>query len=214
MDSAVTLAVARSRGFALHALTVQYGQRNEREIAAAKKVAEHLGAVEHRLIEVDLAGFGGSALTGPGEIPKGGEQGTRQEIPSTYVPARNTVLLSLALAWAEALGSRDIFIGVSAVDFSGYPDCRPDFIEQFQRLAALGTRAVLGGAPFEVHAPLIGLSKAETVLLGEELGVDFSLTSSCYSPTAQGQPCGECDSCVLRAKGFAQSGRPDPGMES
>lgn len=209
LDSATVAAVARREGFELHALTVSYGQRHERELEAARRVARSLQAARHVELAVDLAAFGGSALTGSGEVPKD-RPIEPSVIPSTYVPARNLVLLSLALAWAEAEGARDLFIGVNALDYSGYPDCRPEFVESFERTARLATRAGVEGAPFAVHAPLIRMTKAEIIRLGVELGVDYSLTWSCYDPGPGGAPCGRCDSCRLRARGFAEAGFSDP----
>ncbi len=213
MDSSVVLAFAIESGFRARALTVSYGQRARGEIAAAEAVARSMGLEreDHLVLPVDLKRVGGSALTSDAHLPDGEEAG--RGIPRTYVPARNTVLLSLALSWAEALGARDLFVGVSAVDYSGYPDCRPEFVGSFEAVANAGTRAVEGGPPYRVHAPLIGLSKGDTVRLGLELGVDFSLTRSCYSPGPDGRPCGRCASCLLRARGFAEAGRPDPSLE-
>jgi 7-cyano-7-deazaguanine synthase len=207
LDSATTLAIARSRGFECHALSVEYGQRHSAELAAAAHVAQQLGAREHRLMRVDLAGIGGSALTDRSiAVP---EQPTAG-IPVTYVPARNTVMLSLALAWAEVLAARDIFICVNAVDYSGYPDCRPEFIAAFEQLAARATKAGVEGRPCRIHTPLISLSKADIVREGTRLGVDFSSTVSCYQADAQGRACGRCDSCRIRREGFAAAGVPDP----
>jgi 7-cyano-7-deazaguanine synthase len=207
MDSAVTLAVARAAGFDCHALSFDYGQRHRVELEAAARVARALGAASHRVIRFDLAQFGGSALTDPGiavpEQPAGG-------IPVTYVPARNTILLSFALAQAEVLGANDIFIGVNAVDYSGYPDCRPEYIAAFQNLARLATRAGVEGAAITIHAPLIALSKAEIVRRGTKLGVDFGATVSCYQPDDAGRACGRCDACRLRRDGFAAAGLRDP----
>lgn len=212
LDSATCLALARAQGFACHALTVDYGQRHRVELEAARRVARALGVVEHRVIAVDLRGFGGSALTGTGAVPKGrAPEEMAGGIPPTYVPARNTVLLALALAWAEVLGAADIFIGVNALDYSGYPDCRPEFVAAFERLANLATKAgVEGRMHFRVHTPLIDLSKAEIIRRGTALGVDYGLTHSCYDPDPAGRPCGACDSCLLRQKGFAEAGLPDP----
>ena len=209
LDSATAAAIARREGFDLYALTVRYGQRHEREVEAARRVARSLGVARHVELDVDLAAFGGSALTGSGEVPKDRaiEAGS---IPPTYVPARNLVLLSLALAWAEAVGAREIFIGVNALDYSGYPDCRPEFVAAFERTARLATRAGVEGDSFSVRAPLIRLTKAEIVRLGVELGVDYSLTWSCYDPAPGGAPCGRCDSCQLRARGFSEAGLADP----
>jgi len=208
LDSATVLAIARHAGYACHALSVAYGQRHAAELAAAARVAAALGAVEHRVMHVDLAGIGGSALTDAAiAVPEESAPG----IPVTYVPARNTLLLALALGWAEVLGSRDIFIGVNALDYSGYPDCRPAFIEAFARMANLATRAgVEGQTELHIRTPLIALSKAAIIRLGTGLGVDYALTSSCYDPAPDGRPCGGCDSCLLRARGFAEAGLADP----
>src|SRR5688572_17778803 len=207
LDSATVLAIARERGFACYALSVNYGQRHSIELTAARAVSRTLGAREHRVMHVDLAGIGGSALTDSSiNVPEAPTTG----IPTTYVPARNTMMLSLALAWAEVLEAADIFVGVNAVDYSGYPDCRPEFIEAFERLAARATKAGAEGAIFRVHAPLIRLSKAEIVREGARLGVDFSQTVSCYQADSQGQACGRCDSCRIRQAGFAAAGIPDP----
>jgi 7-cyano-7-deazaguanine synthase len=209
LDSATTLAVARSQGFECYALSVEYGQRHSAELDAAVNVARSLGAREHRVMRVDLAGIGGSALTDASiAVPEDGTAGTG--IPITYVPARNTMMLSLALAWSEVLDARDIFMGVNAVDYSGYPDCRPEFIEAFEQLASRATRAGVEGAAFRVHAPLIRLSKAEIVREGTRLGVDFSTTVSCYQADRQGRACGRCDSCRIRRAGFEAAGIPDP----
>jgi 7-cyano-7-deazaguanine synthase len=199
--------MARARGFECHALSVHYGQRHSAELQAARQIARALGARDHRVMGVDLAGIGGSALTDPGmavpELPAAG-------IPVTYVPARNTLLLALALGWAEVVGATDIFVGVNAVDYSGYPDCRPEFIDAFQSLAQLATKAGVEGARFKIQAPLIAMSKAEIIRAGIELGVDFSMTVSCYQAAPEGAACGKCDSCRLRAAGFAAAGVPDP----
>jgi 7-cyano-7-deazaguanine synthase len=208
LDSATCLAIARAEGHDCHALSFAYGQRHEAELAAARRVAVALGAVEHRVMRIDLAAFGGSALTDAAiAVPEAPSPG----IPVTYVPARNTVFLSLALAWCEVLGARDIYIGVNAVDYSGYPDCRPAFIEAFERVANLATRVgVEGGGRLRIRAPLIALSKAEIVRRGGELGVDYAVTVSCYLADAEGRACGRCDSCRLRRDGFAAAGVPDP----
>jgi 7-cyano-7-deazaguanine synthase len=208
LDSATCLAIARAEGHDCHALSFAYGQRHEVELAAARRVAVALGAVEHRVMQIDLAAFGGSALTDAAiAVPEAPSPG----IPVTYVPARNTVFLSLALAWCEVLGARDIYIGVNAVDYSGYPDCRPAFIEAFERVANLATRAgVEGGGRLRIRAPLIALSKAQIVRRGGELGVDYAVTVSCYLADAEGRACGRCDSCRLRRDGFAAAGVPDP----
>jgi 7-cyano-7-deazaguanine synthase len=208
LDSATTLAIARQEGYACHCLSVDYGQRHRAELAAADRVAAALGAAAHRTIHLDTAQFGGSALTDDAiAVPTGGVQ---PGIPVTYVPARNTVMLSLALAWAEVLGAQDIFVGVNAVDYSGYPDCRPEYIAAFERMANLATRAGVEGRVLHVHAPLIDLSKAEIIGRGLALGVDYGLTVSCYQADATGQACGSCDSCRLRREGFAAAGATDP----
>jgi 7-cyano-7-deazaguanine synthase len=211
LDSATAAAMAREDGFELYALTVFYGQRHRCEIESARAVARALGVARHVELPVDLSAFGGSALTGAIEVPKDRPLDAA-DIPVTYVPARNTVFLSLALAWAETLGARDVFIGVNALDYSGYPDCRPEFIQAFERLADLATRAGVEGARMKIHAPLIRLSKAEIIRRGLELGVDYAITHSCYDPDASGRPCEHCDSCLLRAKGFAEAGVADPAL--
>jgi len=207
LDSATVLAIARAEGFACHALSLDYGQRHRAELAAARRVAAALGAVEHKILPLSLDAIGGSALTDCSiAVPEAGGGG----IPVTYVPARNTVFLALALGWAEVLGSTDLFVGVNAVDYSGYPDCRPAFIEAFERLANLATKAGVEGNVFKVHAPLIQMSKAEIIRAGTALGVDYGLTVSCYQADEQGAACGRCDSCRLRAEGFRAAGVPDP----
>ena len=206
MDSAVVLAIAREQGLAVHALSVSYGQRHTSELDAAARVAQALGAVEHKTVRVDLRAIGGSALTDDIDVPEAGGEG----IPVTYVPARNTIMLSLALGWAEVLGANDLFCGVNAVDYSGYPDCRPEFIAAFEALANVATKAGVEGARFRVHAPLMHLSKAEIIRRGLELGVDYALTVSCYQADEEGRACGRCDACRLRAQGFAAAGVPDP----
>lgn len=208
LDSATCLAVARSRGFDCYCLSFDYGQRHRAELEAAGRVATAHGAAEHRVLKLDLAQFGGSALTDTTiAVPTTGVQ---PGIPVTYVPARNTIMLSLALAWAEVLVSRDIFVGVNAVDYSGYPDCRPEYIAAFERMANLATKAGVEGAKLTVHAPLIDLSKADIIRTGDALGVDYSLTVSCYQADAGGRACGVCDSCRLRQEGFAAAGLADP----
>jgi len=207
LDSATTLAIARQAGFACHAISFAYGQRHAAELESAAAVAERGGAASHRVMQIDLSAFGGSALTDPAiAVPEEPGEG----IPVTYVPARNTVFLSLALAYAEVLGARDIFIGVNAVDYSGYPDCRPEFIRAFERLAALATRAGVEGGACRIHAPLIELSKADIIRRGLALGVDYAGTLSCYQPDATGAACGRCDSCRIRRDGFAAAAIPDP----
>jgi 7-cyano-7-deazaguanine synthase len=208
LDSATTLAICRQDGFEAHALSFDYGQRHKLELEAAKRVAASLGAHEHRTAAIDLRVFGGSALTGDLAVPKNRE--TKEDIPVTYVPARNTIFLSYALAWCEVLGAADIFIGANAIDYSGYPDCRPEFISAFESLANLATKAGVEGIRFQIHAPLISLSKAQIIQKGMDLGVDFSLTRSCYDPTADGLACSECDSCRLRLAGFRDAGLVDP----
>ena len=207
LDSSTVLAIARSLDFDCYALSVHYGQRHSAELQAARQIARTLGARDHRVMGVDLAGIGGSALTDPGmAVPESPAAG----IPATYVPARNTLLLALALGWAEVVGATDIFVGVNAVDYSGYPDCRPEFIDAFASLAQLATKAGVEGARFKIQAPLIAMSKAEIIRAGIELGVDFSMTVSCYQAAPSGAACGKCDSCRLRAAGFAAAGVPDP----
>jgi 7-cyano-7-deazaguanine synthase len=207
LDSATVLAIARSRSYDCHALSVDYGQRHHAELQAAQRIAAVLGAREHRTMRVDLAGIGGSALTDSKlAVPETLAPG----IPVTYVPARNTLFLSLALGWAEVIGSRDIFVGVNSVDYSGYPDCRPVFIEAFESLAQVATKAGVEGGRFKIHAPLIDMSKAEIILQGLSLGVDFAATVSCYQADGEGRACGKCDSCRLRAAGFAAARIADP----
>ncbi len=207
LDSATVLAMARQQGFACYTLSVDYGQRHHAELAAATRVAAALGAHEHRVINIDLTAFGGSALTDSNiAVPEQMSSG----IPLTYVPARNTIMLSLALAWAEVLQAQDIFFGVNAVDYSGYPDCRPEYVSAFEHMANLATRAAVEGKPLTLHAPLLHLSKAEIILRGRELGVDYSLTVSCYQADEQGAACGVCDSCRLRRAGFESAQTPDP----
>lgn len=209
LDSATVLALAKSQGYACHALSVQYGQRHQAELDAAARVVAHIGATQHKVVSVDLSTFGGSALTDAAiAVPTDGVKPGL--IPVTYVPARNTIMLSLALAWAEVLGSRDIFFGANALDYSGYPDCRPDFMQAFERLANLATRAGVEGAHLTLHTPIIAMSKAQIVRLGTQLGVDYGLTVSCYQADAAGRACGCCDSCRLRRAGFEAAGMPDP----
>lgn len=212
LDSSTTLAIARAEGYTCCALSFDYGQRHARELESARRVAQALEAAEHSVLRLDLRAIGGSALTADLAVPKGrSEAAIAEGIPVTYVPARNTIFLAYALGWAEVMGAQDIFIGVNALDYSGYPDCRPEFIEAFERLANLATKAgVEGTSRFRVHTPLIALSKAQIVLRAWELGVDFALTWSCYEPGADGRPCGACDSCLLRAKGFAEARLVDP----
>lgn len=212
MDSTTTLAIAQSQGFDVHGLTFRYGQRHEVEIDAARRIAIHRGVTRHVIVPLDLRVFGGSALTGDLAVPKGRDLDAIGEgIPITYVPARNTIFLSFALAWAEVLEAQDIFIGVNAIDYSGYPDCRPEYIDAFQRLAHLATRAgVEGRLRLTIHTPLIRMTKTEIIQKGFELGVDFGLTLTCYDPSPEGAACGRCDACTLRLKGFAALGMKDP----
>lgn len=208
MDSAVTIAIAREQGYQVHALSVAYGQRHSSELDAAERVSGLLGAVEHKTVQVDLRSIGGSALTADIEVPLDTAESDR--IPVTYVPARNTIMLSIALGWAEVLGSSDIWCGVNAVDYSGYPDCRPAFVEAFEQLANVATKAGVEGAGIRIHAPLMKMSKADIAREGQRLGVDFAATVSCYRADAQGRACGHCDACRLRAEGFRAAGLPDP----
>jgi len=214
LDSATAAALARRDGYALYGLTVRYGQVHAREIEAARRVAAALGFVKHVELDIDLRTFGGSSLLGEGQIPKSPipqiPNSPNSEIPSTYVPARNTILLSLALGWAEVLGADRIVIGVNALDYSGYPDCRPEYLAAFEYLATLATRAGVGGRPLRIWAPLQHLTKAAIIRVGFELGLDYGITHSCYDPGPDGRPCGHCDSCQLRARGFTEAGVPDP----
>jgi 7-cyano-7-deazaguanine synthase len=212
LDSTTCLAIARDEGFApIFSLSFDYGQRHRHELAAAEKIARAMGAAEHRIIRIDLRQFGKSALTDAIDVPKDrAETEMGQRIPITYVPARNTIFLSFALAWAEVIEARDIFIGVNAIDYSGYPDCRPEFITAFEKTANLATKMTTTGPPLQIHAPLIQMSKAQIIRKGIALGVDYSLTHSCYDPDKSGRACGRCDSCLLRKKGFAEAGVADP----
>lgn len=212
LDSTTALAVAKCEGYEPYALSFRYGQRHIAELESARRVAAALDVAEHIVADIDLRRFGGSALTGGMEVPKRRSAlELAQGIPVTYVPARNTIFLSFALAWAEVLGASDIFIGVNALDYSGYPDCRPEYIQAYERMANLATKAgVEGRQQLRIHTPLISLTKGEIIRRGLQLGVDYALTSSCYDPSPQGEPCGQCDSCLLRAKGFAAVGMPDP----
>jgi 7-cyano-7-deazaguanine synthase len=211
LDSATVLALARGQGFACHALTVAYGQRHAVELESARAVARALGAVEHRFAPLDLRLFGGSALTADVPVPLDRpESEMTAGIPITYVPARNTIFLALALAYAEVIGAVDIGVGVNSIDFSGYPDCRPEFIQAFEKLANLATRAGVEGSRFHIHAPLVTMTKADIIRLGTSLGIDYSLTHSCYAPSAEGLACGRCDSCQIRRAGFAAAGVADP----
>lgn len=211
LDSTTTLAMAQKEGFDCFAMTFRYGQRHANEIASARRVAAAMGVLEHRTVDIDLAALGGSALTDSTlDVPKD-RLDTTQEIPITYVPARNTIFLSYALAWAEVLGAWDIYIGVNAMDYSGYPDCRPEYIAAFEKMANLATAAVVKGNGFyTIHTPIIMMTKAQIIRQGVAIGVDYGLTHSCYDPTADGKPCGHCDSCQLRLKGFEQAGLRDP----
>lgn len=212
LDSSTVLAIARHQGYEAYALSFRYGQRHAVELERAAQVADALGAAGHVVVDIDLRRFGGSALTADIAVPKSrSADEIAGGIPITYVPARNTIFLSFALAWAETLGASDIFVGVNALDYSGYPDCRPEYIEAFERLANLATKAgVEGTQTLKIHSPLISMSKAQIIEAGLSLGVDYSITSSCYDPGPQGEPCGQCDSCLLRAKGFAQANQGDP----
>lgn len=211
LDSTTALAIARAEGFEPYTISFRYGQRHDIELEAAKNVSQRLGAKGHTVIDINLRQLGGSALTSDIDVPKGRDaEDMAGKIPVTYVPARNTIFLSIALGWAEVLGASDIFIGVNALDYSGYPDCRPEFIEAFEKMANLGTKAGVEGKGFKIHTPLIMMTKGEIVKKGMELGVDYSLTHSCYDPTPEGLACGECDSCLLRKKGFADAGIKDP----
>jgi 7-cyano-7-deazaguanine synthase len=216
IDSATAAAVARAEGYELHALTFRYGQRHTREVESAKRIATALGAKQHLILDLNLRQIGGSALTDEIPVPKGRSvEEIGAGIPVTYVPARNTIFLAHSLAWAEVLGSEDIFLGVNAIDYSGYPDCRPEYIVAFERMANLATKAgVEGRSRLTIHTPLIHLTKAQIIQRGVALGVDFALTWSCYDPKPNGRPCGACDSCILREKGFAEAGIPDPGSLS
>jgi len=212
LDSATALAIAKSQGYSPYALSFRYGQRHQAELGSAARVAEAIGVSEHIIADIDLRRFGGSALTAEIDVPKGNRHDPMSEgIPVTYVPARNTIFLSFALAWAEVLGSSDIFIGVNALDYSGYPDCRPEYIDAYERMANLATKAGVEGVQhLRIHTPLIAMTKAQIILAGTALGVDYALTSSCYDPAGDGRPCGGCDSCRLRAKGFQEAGLDDP----
>lgn len=209
LDSYTAGAIARSEGFALHALTIRYGQRHARELESARAVAAALGVVRHIELDVDLSAFGGSSLTTDAPVPKD-RRIDATDIPSTYVPARNTVFLALALGWAEVLGAHDLVIGVNALDYSGYPDCRPEYVAAFEHLASLATARGVSGERFRIHAPLLHLTKAAIIRRGIALGLDYRLTHSCYDPHSDGRPCGRCDSCLLRAAGFAEAGVMDP----
>ena len=212
LDSSTAMALARNQGFEVYALSFDYGQRHRCELEAARRVVKSLGIQHHIVAAIDLRAFGGSALTSEMEVPKSRDiENISTEIPATYVPARNTIFLSFALGWCEVLQAQDIFIGVNAVDYSGYPDCRPEFLKAFERLANLATKAgVEGAARYEIHAPLLHMSKAQIIQAGIEAGVDFSLTHSCYDPSPEGLACGACDSCILRRRGFEQAGIADP----
>jgi 7-cyano-7-deazaguanine synthase len=212
IDSTTTMAIAKSQGYEVYSLSFRYGQRHAVELEGARQVARTLGAKEHLLVDIDLARIGGSALTSDLPVPKARSEGEmRGGIPVTYVPARNTIFLAYALAWAEVLGASDIFIGVNAIDYSGYPDCRPEYVEAFERMANLATKAgVEGRIRMRIHAPLAQMTKADIIRRGAELGVDYSMTHSCYDPSADGTACGQCDSCLLRRKGFREAGLPDP----
>ena len=215
LDSATAAAIAKSEGYELFALTIDYGQRHKIEIESAKKIADRLGVSEHLVIPIDVRLFGGSSLTGNGDVPKDvPPEQIGQQIPNTYVPARNTVFLALALAYAESVGAERIYIGIANVDYSGYPDCRPEFLQTFNTLAKVGTKSGVESTPVSIVAPLIKLSKQETILRGLELGVDYSLTFTCYDPTPEGKSCGRCESCQLRLQAFHAAGIPDPAQET
>ena len=211
IDSAITLAIAKNAGFQCYCMSFEYGQRHKIEIEAARRIAESLGAREHRIVKIDLRALGGSALTGDIPVPTDRtESEMASSIPVTYVPARNTIFLSFALGWAEVLGAEDIFTGVNQIDYPGYPDCRKEFVEAFQRMARLATRAGVEGRPLRIHTPLIYHTKVDIIRRGAELGVDFSITHSCYDPSEDGLACGRCDSCLIRREGFRKAGVPDP----
>ena len=210
LDSTTCLAIAKNQGFELYALTFNYGQRHDFELKSAQKIVDHYQIKNHSVVDIDLAQFGGSALTDEIDVPKDRSESEMTDIPLTYVPARNTVFLSLALAWAETLNAFDIFIGVNALDYSGYPDCRPEYIAAFEKTANLATKAGVSGTNFKIHTPLINMKKSEIILNGLQLGVDYSLTSSCYDPFKDGTPCGHCDACILRIKGFQEADTIDP----
>lgn len=212
LDSTTTLALAQSQGYAVHAMTFRYGQRHQREVAAAEMIARRYEVTRHIVVDIDLRPFGGSALTDPDlAVPQHANvESLEDEIPITYVPARNTIFLAYALAWSEVVRARDLFIGVNAIDYSGYPDCRPEFIRAFQQVANLGTKAGVEGSACKIHTPLINLTKAQIIRKGQELGVDYGLTVSCYDPAEDGAACGRCDACLLRLRGFAENGIPDP----
>ena len=210
LDSTTCLAIAKNQGFDLNALTLNYGQRHDFELKSAQKIVDHFKIKNHSVVNINLAQFGGSALTDEIDVPKNRSESEMTDIPITYVPARNTVFLSLALAWAETLNAFNIFIGVNVLDYSGYPDCRPEYIAAFEKTANLATKAGVSGESFKIHTPLINMKKSEIILNGLELGVDYSLTSSCYDPLKNGTPCGHCDACILRLKGFQEADTLDP----
>ena len=210
LDSTTCLAIAKNQGFDLNALTLNYGQRHDFELKSAQKIVDHFQIKNHSVVNIDLAQFGGSALTDEIDVPKDRSESEMTDIPLTYVPARNTVFLSLALAWAETLNAFNIFIGVNVLDYSGYPDCRPEYIAAFEKTANLATKAGVSGERFKIHTPLINMKKSEIILNGLKLGVDYSLTSSCYDPLKNGTPCGHCDACILRLKGFQEADAIDP----
>jgi 7-cyano-7-deazaguanine synthase len=211
LDSATALSIAKADGFEAYAISFRYGQRHSVELASAQRVAERIGVKRHIIVDIDLRQFGGSSLTSDIEVPKGRSiTEMNADVPVTYVPARNTVFLSFAVAWAETLSARDVYVGVNALDYSGYPDCRPEYIQAFEDMANLATRAGVQGHRLRIHAPLIKMTKGEIISRGVSLGVDYAITSSCYDPSPNGRPCGGCDSCLLRAKGFAEVGKPDP----
>ncbi len=215
IDSSTTLAIARDQGFELYAMSFRYGQKNSYEVEAAQKIAEQIEVNEHLILDINLSPIGGSALTTDMPVPKNRSEKKREKIiPVTYVPARNTIFLSFGLAWAESIEAFDIFIGVNSIDYSGYPDCRPEFIKAFEQMANLATKAGVEGRSFRIQTPLINMTKAQIIRKGTELGVDYSLTQSCYDPAPDGKACGKCDSCILRKKGFEEAGIPDPTVYS
>ena len=215
IDSSTTLAIARDQGFELYAMSFRYGQKNSYEVEAAQKIAEQIEVNEHLILDINLSAIGGSALTTDMPVPKNRSEKKREKIiPVTYVPARNTIFLSFGLAWAESIEAFDIFIGVNSIDYSGYPDCRPEFIKAFEQMANLATKAGVEGRSFRIQTPLINMTKAQIIRKGTELGVDYSLTQSCYDPAPDGKACGKCDSCILRKKGFEEAGIPDPTVYS
>lgn len=210
IDSATCCGFARQEGFLLYAMSFSYGQRHSVELDAASRVASFFKVADHKVVNIDLRAFGGSSLTSSLEVPKNREPDTESEIPNTYVPARNTIFLSFALGWAEVLGCRDIYIGVNAIDYSGYPDCRPEFIAAYEQMANVATKAAVEGSKLKIHTPLLSLTKAEIIRTGSEMGIDYGITHSCYDPSKDGKACGRCDSCIIRRRGFEEAGVSDP----